>query len=171
MSVSDLEAFSKIVLEYLKLQVFFPYGSKNAYHGSIPINLDAPFNMGDKAQEQCHPELPFSWMQLLTHLNFTVMWQDGIPIVVMHHNHDVYNFTYTAECPSSIQLKILKCALETTAYKSLRSLLHDVFRIIMISFTQHLTALDTPPECVCLAIFQSSAEQRDRKRKHGDVEL
>lgn len=168
--VSELETFAGIIVKFLTEQVFCPDGRKNSYRGNIPINLDAPFNMGEKVNMQCHPELvkripdnydvptaliDLSWMQLLSRLTFDVMWRDNIPIVVMHYHHEIYNMTYTAECQYSIQLKIMNSEVETTAYrrlhKLLHKLLHDIFETIMVGFINHLDSLDTQPECVCLA--------------------
>jgi len=175
MSVSEsgIKALARIIFNYLDCQVSNPDGSKNPYRGNIPINLDAPFNMGEMALEQCHPELDgISWMQLLARITFTVSRQEEIPKVVMHYLHETHNFTYTAECAYSIKLNILQCAIETPTYKTLRALLYDVFQSIMKGFTRQSSSIDTQPECVCLAIWDSILpdQQANNKRKHDAVE-
>ena len=175
MSVSegDIDTLARIIFNYLEYCMLNPDGSKNSYSGNIPINLDAPFNMGEMALAQCHPELDgISWMQLLAYLTFKVSWQHDIPTVIMHYYYETHNFTYTAECPDSIKLNILQCAFETPTYKTLRTLLYDVFQSIMKGFTRQLSSRDTQPECVCLAIWDNILpdQQINNKRKHDAVE-
>jgi len=172
--ISELKTFAKNILKFLTSRVFCPDGRKNFYRGNIPINLDASFNMGEKALIQCHPNLDISWMQLLSRLTFIVMWKDNIPIVIMHYHHEIYNITYTAECPYSIQLKILNSAVQTTAYKSLCSLLHDIFETIMVKFINHLDSVNIQLlECVCLANWDIPSEpehENNSKRKLDKVD-
>jgi len=175
MSVSDVETLAELIVKFLTSRVFCPDGRKNFYRGNIPINLDTSinFNLREKALIQCHPNLDISWMQLFARITFIVMWRDNIPIVIMHYHHEINNFTYTAECPYSIQLNILKCAVETTAYKILRSLLYDIFETIMVGFISQLNLVDTHQEYVCLAnlAIPSEPEHTDNsKRKLDKVE-
>jgi len=176
-SASGPEALAKIIIAYLAPWILNPDGSKNPYRGNIPLNLDAPCNMGAKALEQCHPELDISWMRLLAQLTFTISWEDGIPTVVMNYygvaDHTPH-FEYIGQCPSSIQQKILVCGLDTPEYKTIRALVYDVFQNIMIELTK---LLNPHPDCVCLAIWDipppveyKAITNENTKRKHDDVE-
>jgi hypothetical protein len=178
MAVSEIDtkSLAKIITNYLKVQVLGQDGLKKSYLGNIPINLDAPFNMGEKALDQCHPELDMSWMQLLAQLTFTISWQDDIPTFIMNYynviHYDTHNFSYSAESPSSIQLKILVCGIDTSQYKTIRALIHDVFKNIMIEFVSLQDSKQVHPDCICLAIWDGSAEQNEsnNKRKRDDME-
>ena len=153
--LADLERFAKIISDYLISQVFSD-GNKKSYSGNIPLNLDAPFNFGEKASEICHPQLAsyeisqISWMQLLTNLKFCIIWQDGFRRVLMCHRYEIFNVVYAAKCQSSIKIRRLQLGIENLPFKIIRALLHDVFRIIMVNFTNHQAALDSPPERVGL---------------------
>lgn len=174
MSVSErIDVFAGIIVRYLDCKTLSPDGIQKDYHGNIPINLDAPFNMGEMALEQCNHLLDgISWMNLITRLTFNVSLQEENTTVCMHYLHEMHNFTYTAECAYSIRLEILQCAIETPIYRTLRTFLYDVFQSIMKGFTRQQSSRDTQQECICLSTRDNipPAQNAQNKRKHNDTE-
>jgi hypothetical protein len=176
MFISELETFARSVLNYLTSQVFCPDGSKNSYQGNIPINLAEPANMGEKANEICHPVLriiensQISWMQLLASLNFIIIWQDDIPNIVMHYNHNMHSINNASMYPSCINCKTLQTTIENIQYNIIHSLLKDIFGIITAGLTNMQGSLDTKPECICLLNIDSPKDNSEYKPNHADVE-
>jgi hypothetical protein len=133
MSVPDIDIVFDCACRYLKPYIFSHDGSKKPFHGKIPINLDSPFNMGDKALERCNPNLDITWSQLLDNLTITIMWKGDIPQVIVHHYHEIYNFFYSAE----------------KDFKSLQLLLYNFMLMLMTELTKPTTE-EEAPLCVCL---------------------
>ena len=172
MSASKL---AKIITDFLVPYVYSG-GIKNIYYGNIPINLDAPFNMGEAASEICHPELDDTWMILLSRLTFAVTWSDNVPNVDMIHNHETYYFSYTAECPSSIKLEIHQCAIETPVHARLRLLMFDVFKNIMLEIIKPLLPKNIEENFVCSAVWNTPPTEprsiaNNNKRKLSGFEI
>lgn len=167
---------SKLALIIYKFLLQFLYGEgdcRNNYRGTIPINLDAPFNMGAEANELYHPELGHTtWMQLLARLSFNVNWQGEIPVVEMHYHHTEFDFTLTAECPYSIKLEMIHCSGDPRVYEYLSFLLESVLIHIMHDIIKPLQPAPLHQECVCLAdwIPKPPARPAICKRKHNEVD-
>lgn len=169
MSLSkEISDMSRIILEFIR---------KDSYKGKIPANLDASFNMSEKAKEKCHPELDISWMQLLASLYFSVSCQDNYYIVEMVFYGQEYRITYSANCPFNITQKNDKQrAIETPSYKIICELLYNILKEIMFGLTNQQRPMDEDrPACVCLDKWRSQSPELNQqvtpyKRKHDDVD-
>ena len=143
--LAEVNALAKIVVRYLTARMFYLDGQKQSFSGSIPVNLDAPFNMGKKAREICHPNIGISWMRLLASLKFTVTWEGNRATVLMYHYHEIYHFAYAATCPHSIKLALIQFSIENSIYRTILALAHDILKSIMIELYKSVNSTVSLP--------------------------
>lgn len=160
---ANIKKLATILANFVKDNTYMQKTGKKSYEGNIPINLDYNLNFGKIAYEQCYPNLPYSWMEFLGCIRFTIEWKDEIPIIQMIFTDYSDKKRTIILCTEDTSCIILQES-EFYIYDKKTLLLHILLEPLLKYFMTELNApvfSNDEPVCLCVSTVVPKNELED----------